>query len=83
MKIHVYVTIWHAYIEEATEMGLPVIVGLPHSIYDLIDLYPQPQGGQPSVQYIHIPYNDRRSILPIPKGKPLEEPNQMILRALE
>lgn len=78
MKIHVYVTIWHAYIKEATEMGLSVTVGLPHSIYDLIDLYPQPQGDRPSVQYIPIPYNDRRSILLTPKGRPLEKPNQMI-----
>jgi ClpP class serine protease len=38
-------------IEEATEMGLPVTVGLPRSIYDLMDLYPQPQGGRPAVQF--------------------------------
>ncbi|MBD2354131.1 hypothetical protein H6G41_05755 [Tolypothrix sp. FACHB-123] len=63
-------------VEEATEMGLPVTVGLPHSIYELMDLYPQPQGGRPSVQYIPIPYDDRRPILPAPKGRPLEEPTQ-------
>jgi ClpP class serine protease len=64
-------------IEEATEMGLPVTVGLPHSIYELMDLYPQPQGGRPSVQYIPMPYSDGRSTLPTPKGRPLEEPNSM------
>jgi ClpP class serine protease len=63
-------------VEEATEMGLPVTVGLPRSIYELMDLYPQPQGGRPSVQYIPMPYDDRRPILPAPKGRPLEEPNQ-------
>lgn len=60
-------------VEEATEIGLPITVGLPHIIYDLMDLYPQPQGGRPSVQYIPMPYDDRRPILPIPKGRPLEE----------
>ena len=64
-------------IEEATEMGLPVTVGLPRSVYDLMDLYPQPQGGRPTVQYIPMPYGDGRSTLPVPKGRPLEEPSQM------
>lgn len=59
-------------------MGLPDSYGQPHSIYDLTDLYPQPQGGRPSVQYIPMPYNDPRRILPMPKGRPLEEPNQML-----
>lgn len=61
-------------IEEATEMGLPVTDGLPRVIYDLMDLYPQPQGGRPTVQYIPMPY-DSRPILPTPKGRPLEEPS--------
>ncbi|MBF2065706.1 MAG: hypothetical protein IGS39_14975 [Calothrix sp. C42_A2020_038] len=63
-------------VEEATEMGLPVSVGLPRLIYDLMDLYPQPQGGRPSVQYIPMPYGERRPTLPIPKGRPMEEPTQ-------
>ncbi len=63
-------------VEEATEMGLPITVGLPTSIYGLMELYPQPEGGRPSVQYIPMPYDDRRPRLPIPKGRPLEEPNQ-------
>ncbi|HCF26343.1 MAG TPA: hypothetical protein DEV81_03835 [Cyanobacteria bacterium UBA11049] len=62
-------------VEEATEMGLPITVGLPRSIYDLMELYPQPQGGRPSVQYIPLPYGDRRPALPIPKGKPLSNPS--------
>lgn len=65
-------------VEEATEMGLPITVGLPNSIYNLMELYPQPQGGRPSVQYIPLPYEDRRPLLPMPKGRPMEEPNQSI-----
>ena len=42
-------------VEEATEMGLPVTAGLPRIVYDLMELYPQPQGGRPSVQYIPMP----------------------------
>ena len=60
-------------VEEATEMGLPVTVGLPRIVYDLMELYPQPQGGRPSVQYIPMPYDDRRPLLPVPKGRPMEE----------
>ncbi|MBE9051633.1 hypothetical protein IQ243_14610 [Nostocales cyanobacterium LEGE 11386] len=63
-------------VEEASEIGLPITVGLPLSIYKLMDLYPQPQGGRPTVQYIPMPYNERRPILPSPKGRPMEEPNQ-------
>ncbi len=48
--------------EEATAMGLPVTVGLPKSIYYLMDLYPQPQGGRPSVQYIPMPYETRPTL---------------------
>lgn len=59
-------------IEEATDLGLPVTVGLPRSIYNLMELYPQPQGGRPSVQYIPMPY-ERGPALPEPKGRPLPE----------
>ena len=59
-------------VEEATSLGLPVTVGLPSEIYNLMELYPQPQGGRPSVQYIPLPY-ERRPALPEPKGRPLPE----------
>lgn len=59
-------------VEEATEMGLPISVGLPRSIYNLMELYPQPQGGRPSVQYIPMPYKPGPT-LPEPKGRPLPE----------
>ncbi|MBW4576788.1 MAG: ATP-dependent Clp protease proteolytic subunit [Aphanothece sp. CMT-3BRIN-NPC111] len=63
-------------VEEASELGLPITVGLPISIYNLMELYPQPQGGRPSVQYIPMPY-ERRPGLPQPKGRPLPEQAQL------
>ena len=42
--------------EEAREMGLPVQVGLPEEIYELMDLFPQTAQRRPSMQYIPIPY---------------------------
>lgn len=56
-------------VEEATELGLPVSVGLPRAIYQLMDLYPQPQGGRPTVQYIPLPYKPLPA-LPEPQNKP-------------
>jgi ClpP class serine protease len=45
-------------IEEADAMGLPVTAGLPREIYGLMDLYPQPMMGRPTVQYIPLPYQN-------------------------
>lgn len=56
-------------VEEAKELGLPITVGLPASIYKLMDLYPQPQGGRPSVQYLPMPYQPR-PVLPQPQPQP-------------
>lgn len=57
-------------IEEAREMGLPVTAGLPMDIYTLMELYPQPMMGRPSVQYIPLPYQSPSPSpnLPTPKG---------------
>ncbi len=55
-------------VEEATEMGLPITVGLPDSIYQLMDLYPQAKAARPTVQYIPMPYQNR-PLLPEGKGK--------------
>ncbi|QKD83778.1 hypothetical protein HPC62_17665 [Thermoleptolyngbya sichuanensis A183] len=46
-------------VEEAQELGLHVVVGLPKIIYSLMDLYPQPSMGRPTVQYIPLPYENR------------------------
>ena len=62
-------------VEEATDLGLPITVGLPPAIYNLMELYPQPQGGRPSVQYIPMPYEPRPA-LPEPKGRPFPEQAQ-------
>ena len=43
--------------DKLVEMGLPVNKDFPSAIYDLMDLYPQPPQGRPSVQYIPIPYS--------------------------
>jgi ClpP class serine protease len=50
-------------VEKALSMGLPIGVNLPRSIYELMDLYPQPQERRPSVQYIPMPYR-KYPILP-------------------
>ncbi|MBF2003371.1 MAG: hypothetical protein IGS50_20010 [Synechococcales cyanobacterium C42_A2020_086] len=49
-------------VEEAQELGLPISVGLPTEIYSLMDLYPQPMTGRPSVQYIPMPYQTRPAL---------------------
>lgn len=42
--------------EEAKKIGLPVKVGLPDEVYQLMDLYPQAAQQRPSVQYTPVPY---------------------------
>lgn len=42
--------------KEAKELGFNVRNDIPEEIYKLMDLYPQPSLGRPSVQYIPIPY---------------------------
>jgi ClpP class serine protease len=41
--------------DEAKALGLPVEVGLPKEIYDLMDLFPQAGRRRPSVQYVPLP----------------------------
>ncbi|MFN3367953.1 MAG: SDH family Clp fold serine proteinase [Thermus sp.] len=43
-------------VAQAREMGLPVSTEMPLEVYELMDLYPQAQGGKPSVQYVPVPY---------------------------
>ena len=42
--------------DKLTEMGLPVNLDFPKSLYDLMELYPQPVQRRPSVQFIPQPY---------------------------
>ncbi|MDB9524890.1 hypothetical protein PN498_02725 [Oscillatoria sp. CS-180] len=56
-------------VEEAASLGLPVTGGLPIEIYNLMEMYPQPMAGRPSVQYIPLPYQDR----PVLPGKATRE----------
>jgi len=46
--------------KEAKELGFNVRKDIPKDIYKLMDLYPQPSLGRPSVQYIPIPYPRER-----------------------
>ena len=46
-------------VEAAKELGLPVSASLPQDVRQMIRLYPQPRGRQPSVEYIPQPYNRR------------------------
>ncbi len=41
---------------ELTGFGLPVSTDMPREVYQLMELYPQPAQGRPSVQYIRSPY---------------------------
>ncbi len=59
-------------VEQASEIGLPISVGLPREIYNLMELYPQPSGGRPSVQYIPMPYRPYPN-LPEAKGRPMSD----------
>ncbi len=42
--------------EEAMAMGLPVKIGLPSEVYELMELYPQAHIQRPGVEYIPYPY---------------------------
>jgi ClpP class serine protease len=42
-------------VTEARGLGLPVAVGLPQEVYDLMDLFPQAGRRRPSVQYVPLP----------------------------
>ena len=47
-------------VEEARQLGLPVTVGVPDEVYQLMELYPQAMQRRPSVQYIPVPYETPR-----------------------
>lgn len=41
-------------VESARQLGLPVSINMPPTIYDLMDLYPQAGSGRPSVLYVPL-----------------------------
>jgi ClpP class serine protease len=43
--------------DKAKEMGLPISCEVPYEVLQLMELFPQPRGRRPSVQYIPIPYS--------------------------
>jgi len=43
-------------VAQAKGFGLPVSTDMPKEVYELMDLYPQPRGNKPSVQYIPLPH---------------------------
>jgi ClpP class serine protease len=45
----------------ARSWGLKVETDLPDEVRQLMRLYPQPRGRRPSVEYLPVPYDDRRS----------------------
>ncbi len=48
-------------VEEARDMGLKVSTDMPLEVYALMEMYPQPRGGKPSVQYVPLPYQQPSS----------------------
>lgn len=47
-------------VSEARDLGFSVSTDMPDAIYELMDLYSQPSGRRPSVQYVDIPYRIER-----------------------
>ena len=45
--------------EELEALGLPVKVGVPRGVHELMRLYPQPRGRQESVEYVPSPPRPR------------------------
>jgi ClpP class serine protease len=52
--------------EELEALGLPVKVGVPQGVHELMRLYPQPRGRQESVEYIPSPRRSRE----VPASRP-------------
>lgn len=44
--------------EELRQLGLMITTEMPTDVFTLMDLYPQPAGRRPSVQYIPVPYGE-------------------------
>ncbi|MBE3574740.1 MAG: hypothetical protein IMW99_04710 [Firmicutes bacterium] len=55
-------------VEILQQLGLPVRVGLPREVYEVMELYPQPPQRRPSVGYIPVPYR-RPDYRRLPSGR--------------
>jgi ClpP class serine protease len=53
---------------QARTLGIPVSAEVPPVVYALMDLYPQPRGARPSVQFVPVPY--RREPEPTAQRRP-------------
>jgi ClpP class serine protease len=53
-------------VESLQRIGLPINVDMPHEIEDYMRLFPQPQTGRPSVQYVPLPYRSPAPPRPAP-----------------
>ena len=47
--------------DELRSLGLEVRCELPGTVYRLMELYPQPDGRRPSVQFVPVPYAERHT----------------------
>lgn len=47
-------------VDQARSLGLNISTEMPLEVYELMDLYPQAQGGKPSVQYVPVPYRHQQ-----------------------
>ena len=56
-------------VEELHRLGLPIDTEMPREIYDYMNLFPQPQAGRPSVQYIPLPYRGPAPAAPTAKPR--------------
>lgn len=60
-------------VEAARQLGLPVSVDMPATVYELMDLYPQAGTGRPSVLYVpmrHIAEGKSEPARPAPAKRP-------------
>jgi len=53
-------------VETFRELGLNVNTEVPPEVYELMELYYQP-GGQPAVQYVPVPYGEKKGEVPVKK----------------
>jgi ClpP class serine protease len=62
-------------VETLRRLGLPINSDMPAEIEEYMHLFPQPQTGRPSVQYIPLPY---RSPAPPRPGVPVPRPSTRV-----